>query len=103
MNPKNLVHVVSFKFKPTATRDQISEAEQAFVALKSTIPGVESMEWGTNVSPENHAKGFTHGFVLEFATAEARDAYLIHPAHKAFEASLGPVLDDAFVIDFWPR
>ena len=94
-------HVVSLKFKPSATKAQIKAVEDAFVGLKDKIPAIESLTWGTNVSPEKHAKGFTHCFVLTFATEKDRDAYLPHPDHKKFGSVLGPVLEDVFVIDFW--
>ena len=73
------------------------------VALKEKIPGIASLDWGTNVSPEKHDKGFTHCFVLSFASEKDRDAYLPHPAHKAFGKMLGPILDDVMVIDFWSQ
>lgn len=96
-----LFHVVSLKFKPSATKAQIKAVEDAFVGLKGKIPAIESLTWGTNVSPEKHDKGFTHCFVLAFATERDRDAYLPHPDHKKFGSVLGPVLEDVFVIDFW--
>ena len=98
-----LFHVVSLKFKPSATKEQIKAVEDAFVALKQKIPGITSLDWGTNVSPEKHDKGFTHCFVLSFASEKDRDAYLPHPAHKAFGKMLGPILDDVMVIDFWSQ
>ena len=98
-----LIHMVSFKFKPTATPAQIKEVEDAFRALKKKIPQVVSYEWGTNVSPEKHDKGFTHGFILSFKSAADRDAYLGHPDHKKFGELVGPVLADVFVIDFWVK
>jgi hypothetical protein len=98
-----LMHVVSLKFKPTATPAQIQAVDQAFVALKQKIPGIQKLTWGTNVSPEKLDKGFTHCFVLTFKSAADRDAYLVHPDHKAFGAMLSPVLEDVMVIDFWGR
>ncbi|MCX6897643.1 MAG: Dabb family protein [Verrucomicrobia bacterium] len=95
-----LRHVVSFKFKESATPEQIKEVEKAFCALKAKIPQIASLEWGTNCSPEKHSKGFTHCFVLTFNSDADRDAYLPHPAHKAFGKSLGPVIADVFVVDF---
>ena len=50
-----------------------------------------------------HAKGFTHCFLVTFNSAADRDAYLPHPAHKAFAGSLGPILADVFVVDFWAK
>ena len=93
-------HLVSFKFKETATPEQIKEVETAFQDLKKKIPQIVSMEWGTNNSPENLNKGFTHGFVLTFTTEKDRDAYLVHPDHKAFGKLVGGVLADVFVLDF---
>ena len=96
-----LYHVVSFKFKETATKAQIKQIEDAFAALPSKIPAITSYAAGTNVSPEKHAKGFTHGFVLTFASDKDRDDYLVHPAHKEFGKLVGPVIAEVFVIDFW--
>ena len=98
-----LLHVVSFKFKEGASKDQIKAVEDAFGALPSKIPGIASYTWGTNVSPEKHDKGFTHCFILGFKTEKDRDEYLVHPDHKAFGKTLGPVLGDVFVIDFWAQ
>lgn len=95
-----LQHVVILKFKSTATPADIKKVETAFVALKKKIPQVTSLKWGTNVSPENLAKGFTHCFVLTFKSGADRDAYLVHPEHKAFGSVLGPFMDDVLVIDF---
>jgi len=98
-----LIHIVSFKFKPTATPAQIKEIENAFRGLKQKIPQIVSYEWGTNVSPEKHDKGFTHGFILTFKSVADRDSYLGHPDHKKFGELVGPVLGDVFVIDFWAK
>ena len=98
-----LRHVVAFKFKDTATREKTKEVENAFCALKTKIAEIESLEWGTNVSPENHDKGFTHGFILTFKSAKNRDVYLVHPEHKKFGQLVHAVLDDVFVIDFWAK
>ena len=98
-----LRHVVIFKFKETATPAQIKQAEKAFVALPSKIKQVKSLEWGTNVSPENLAQGYTHCFLLTFSSDQDRDTYLVDPAHKAFGQLLGPILEKAFVVDFWAK
>ena len=98
-----LRHVVSLRFKDTATKEQIRQIEEAFRALKKKIPQVSALEWGTNVSPEKLNKGFTHGFILTFRSEKERDDYLANPDHKEFGKLLGPVLADVFVTDFWAR
>ena len=70
---RTLYHVVSLKFKPEATAEQIKAVETSFAELKEKIPTITSLQWGTNVSPEKHAKGFTHCFVVTFADAKGRD------------------------------
>ena len=98
-----LFHVVSLKFKPGTDAAEIKKVENAFRDLKTKIPGIVSLEWGTNVSPEKHDKGFTHCFILTFKSEKDRDAYLPHPEHKKFGAILVPVMEDVFVIDFWAK
>ncbi len=95
-------HVVCFKFKQDATTNQIQEVETEFGALKNKIPGILSLEWGLNNSPENLSKEFTHCFIVSFVDENARQTYLPHPDHKAFVKILKPILDDVFVIDFTP-
>ena len=103
MKKTALRHVVALKFKDGTGAAEIKKIEDAFRALKSKIPQIAALEWGINNSPEQKNKGFTHCFVLTFKSDEDRQAYLPHPAHKAFGQVLGPVLDDVLVIDFWAQ
>lgn len=96
-----LNHVVAFKFKDTASKDDIKKVEDAFLALKTKIPQIASYEWGMNNSPEGLNKGCTHGFILTFKSEKDRDDYLVHTDHKEFGKLVGPLLADVFVIDFW--
>ena len=41
-------------------------------------------------SPEGLDQGYTHGFVMTFADATARDSYLKHPDHEKFKAAALP-------------
>ena len=95
-----LHHVVCFKFKSSASKDDIKKVEDAFLALKDKVPGIEAFKWGTNVSKEQKNKGFTHCYLITFKSEKDRDAYLENPEHKAFASLVGPVVDDVFVIDF---
>ena len=100
---RTLMHVVTFKFKASATKPQIDSVVAAFKALTTKIPTIHEFSWGTNVSPEKLNKGFTHAFVLSFGSDADRDAYLVHPDHVAFGKLLSPILDDVFVIDYWTQ
>jgi hypothetical protein len=75
--------------------------ETGFRALGQELELVRSFEWGTNNSPEGLNQGFTHCFILTFASETERDAYLPHPAHQQFVHLLQPHLEKALVVDFW--
>ncbi|QHT68993.1 Dabb family protein [Rhodocytophaga rosea] len=106
MDKKQTVrHVVVFKYKPAATKEQIKEVTDAFRGLKGKIPGIVSFEHGINHSPEGKNMGFTHVYFVTFEDEKARDTYLPHPEHKKFGQLLGKlgVLEDAFVVDYNPE
>jgi len=98
-----LRHVVMFKFKDDATKEQVQEIVTAFGALPKKIEGITAYEWGTNNSPEGLADGFTHCFVVTFKDAKAREAYLPHPAHQEFVTLLKPRLEKVFVVDYFAQ
>ena len=93
-------HVVLFKFKDSATPDQVKAVEDAFRALPTKIDTITGYEWGTNVSPENKNDGYTHCFFVTFKDKAGLEVYLPHPAHKEFGAQLRPILDKVLVIDY---
>jgi hypothetical protein len=95
-------HLVVFKYKPTATPEQIQQVTDAFRGLPKKIPGIVAFEDGVNNSPENKNQGFTHVYMVTFESAAARDAYLPHPEHKKFGELLGKlgVVADVFVVDY---
>lgn len=100
---KVLRHVVLFKFKDSSSIADIKKVEDAFRALPSKIKQIKSFEWGINNSPEELNQGFTHCFSLSFLSEKDRAVYLPHPAHKAFGATLQPILDKVLVIDYWAK
>ena len=100
MKTTSVQHIVLFKFKPETTPAKLKEILDAFQALPSKIKEIKDLKWGTNNSPENHAHGLTHGFVLTFDSEKDRDAYLPHPAHKEFGTIVGPWIADLTVLDF---
>lgn len=95
-----LRHVVLFKFKDDATSAQVDKIVEAFGELPSKISSIVDYQWGTDVSIEGKANGFTHCFLVSFADDAGRAEYLPHPAHKAFVELLLPSLDKVTVVDF---
>ncbi|MEZ4863112.1 MAG: Dabb family protein [Caldilineaceae bacterium] len=98
-----LRHVVLFRFKAGTTPEQVQQIEDAFRALPGKIDAIQDFEWGTDVSVEGKADGFTHCFFVTFQSAAGRDAYLPHPDHRAFGAILRPHLEKVLVLDYWAR
>ena len=101
--PRTLRHVVLFKFKDTSTAADVEKIVAAFRGLPARIKEIAGFEWGTDVSPEGKAQGFTHCFLVTFKSEADRDAYLPHPAHKEFVGIVGPHVDKVCVVDFWSR
>jgi lysophospholipase L1-like esterase len=100
---KLLRHVVLFKFKDSSSKEDVQTAVDAFCALPSKIKEISDFEWGTDVSPEGKAQGFTHCFFVTFKTEQDRDAYLPHEAHLAFIKVAGPHIDKVLVVDYWSK
>jgi len=96
-------HLVLLRFHDDTPATDRADIEAAFAALPAQIAGISAFEWGTDVSPEGLSKGFTHAFVLSFHDEAARNAYLSHPAHRAFVEMLKPHLADVLVLDYLPR
>ena len=96
-----LKHVVMFGWKPGTDAVAIEKVVTAFGNLEHKIKLIKAYEWGINNSPENLNNGLTHCFVLTFSSEADRDAYLIHPAHKAFVSVLNPAPNKVTVLDYW--
>ena len=74
-------------------RDDVPATERAAIhadleALRTVVDGMGKVHFSANVSPEPFARGFDHGFTIDFSNAAARDAYLVHEAHQRAGARL---------------
>jgi hypothetical protein len=98
---KVLRHAVFFKFKDSATKEDVNGVVKAFRALPAKISEIQEMQLGESIQGSGKSDGFTHCFLLTFDDEAGRAAYLPHPDHKAFGATLRPHLEKVFVIDYW--
>jgi hypothetical protein len=82
------------------------------MALQSTClsptthkPYIQSFTGGRDISIENLQKGFSHVFVLEFATQADRDWYVNEdPVHRRFGVeTLTGIVEEVMVVDFQKR
>ena len=96
-----LRHIVLFGFKAGVDEAGGTEVARRLAALRDEVPGIDDFEWGVNCIPEGKSHGLTHCFTLTFGSAEARDVYLVHPAHVAFAQWVGAFVEIVTVVDYW--
>ncbi|MFN0008684.1 MAG: Dabb family protein [Planctomycetota bacterium] len=88
-----ITHVVLLRLRKTVPKAEIDRVFDRLAALKQRIPGLITFSGGAYSSPEGLHQGYTHGFVMTFADAAARDAYLPHPEHEKVKKLVLDVLD----------
>ena len=97
-------HIVLARFPSETAPAEIAAIFADLAALRQQLPGMLAFAAGVNVSPERLARGYTHAFTVDFADTMARDAYLVHPLHKAaggrLVAACAGGVDGILVADF---
>lgn len=82
-------HVVLIRFGSDTDEAENEAILQEVVAVANSLNGVRAVVYGNNISPETGMdKGYSVGFLIDFADADARDAYLVHPWHQAVGAKI---------------
>ena len=93
-------HIALFKFRDGTTEEQIQKTFDELIELSENVPGIEDYVAGANNSPEGLNKGYTHGFVMTFTDAVARDKYISHHEHERVKAFVLPLIEEIVVFDF---
>lgn len=93
-------HIALLKFKEGTGSDQIGQLFDELLDITENIAGIEDYVSGENCSNEGRNQGYTHGFIMTFTDAAARDAYLVHPDHERVKAAILAHVDSALVFDF---
>lgn len=93
-------HIALFKLKAEMTEDQVADVFDQILNATEEIPGIEDYVSGPNNSPEGLNQGYTHGFVITFVDAAARDGYLTHPEHEKIKQLLLANVDGVLAFDF---
>ncbi|KAG6017856.1 hypothetical protein E4U41_004114 [Claviceps citrina] len=108
----SLTHIVLLGFKPDAAPEAITQCCQQLLSLKQTClhattqkPYIVSLKGGKDMSIEGLQNGFTHAFVVEFASVADRDYYVKEDtAHRGFVekwiATADSIASKALVVDF---
>ena len=92
-------HVVLVSWKSGRQAQAEELVQPAIRNFVHTIPNVLSVVEGHSSSPEGLENGYDYGFVVTFATAEARNAYLTHPSHRPVAATIGDAAAQIVVFD----
>ena len=93
-------HIALLKFKEGTVAEQIENVFNNILDITETIPGIEDYVSGPNTSAEGLSQGYSHGMVMTFTDAAARDGYLSHPENERVKALLNPIAESILVIDF---
>ena len=97
MNP--ISHVVLVSWQDGRGGDAEASIRPAIRDFVDTIPDVTGVVEGRSTSPEGLEGAFEYGFVVTFASAQARDVYLDHPAHLPVKAVIGDAAAQIVVFD----
>ncbi|MDZ8056199.1 MAG: Dabb family protein [Aulosira sp. ZfuVER01] len=92
-------HMVLFKFKPEVPAEKITGFLKQLQEISKTLPGITYFAGGPYSSSEGLNQGYTHGFLMTFESAAARDAYLPHPLHEEIKAEILPCIDGLIAFD----
>jgi len=96
---RQVEHIVLFRPKPGATREQLTAMRDGLLALRETISGIVAASCGFNFS--ERAQGHEVGFVVRFTDRAALEGYLPHPEHRrVVEQLVHPVVDGVIVVDY---
>ncbi|SAM09658.1 hypothetical protein [Absidia glauca] len=93
-----IVHIVIAKFKSEVTEEVKQKALDDVVALKHTIPEIQSASAGKTFT--DRSKGFEYGWVVEVETKEHLSIYAKHPDHLDFVNKYRPLMDDLIAVDY---
>lgn len=93
-------HIVLLNFKKGTPDAKIQTIFRDLEALKKAIPGILDFSGGPYSSHEGLNQGYTHGFVMTFDSAAARDGYLPHPEHEKVKSAILPLVDGVVAFDY---
>lgn len=118
-NPRNIKHIVIFKYKDSVTSEQKKEVIQHFLHLQQSkrlgdkLPYIVSIITGSQSSGEKASQGFEQAFIVTFQSEGDRNYFVGTPVvsdpayydrqHAEFKLFVGPLLAEnngVLVFDF---
>lgn len=92
------IHIALYKWKPTATPEQIDEALKDVEVLALKIPGILDITTGENTS--KYSEGYTHVILVRGKDQAVIDAYRNHPDHAKAATIIESMEDQGIGVDF---
>ncbi|SER38700.1 Dabb family protein [Microlunatus flavus] len=92
-------HVVLVSWRDGEAEEAERVVRPLVAGFRESIPDVLAVAEGPSTSPEGKEEGFDYALVITFASPEARDAYLPHPAHQPVAQAIGAHADKVVVFD----
>ena len=92
-------HVVLVSWQGGQGGDAEASIRPTIRGFVDTIPDVIGVVEGPSTSPEGLEGDFAYGFVVTFASAQARDVYLDHPVHRPVADAIGKAAAGVVVFD----
>ncbi len=95
--PKTVIHVITAKWKASATPAQISKVLEVVATMPSQYSGITRV-W-TKPIKEQIPEGYNHIIVMEFASEDALKQYVDSPAQKKFYEVYMPIREESRTSD----
>ena len=86
--PHTILHVVTVKWKPTATAAQQQQVIDGVLTMGNKVPGVKSV-WLKTIKVQ--PREYQSAFAMEFTSAEAFEKYVNDPAHADWKKLYDPI------------
>ena len=86
--PKTLIHVVTIQWNSGTTDADKKAVYDGVRKMAGEVPGIRNV-WTNPIKVQG--EGYSGGFVMEFDSKDALDAYAKHPAHAEWAKVYGPV------------
>ncbi|MDB5169116.1 MAG: Stress responsive alpha-beta barrel domain protein [Candidatus Saccharibacteria bacterium] len=91
------IHIALYRWKPSATIEQINKALSDIEALAEKVPGIVEISTGVNTS--NYSEGYTHVILVRGDSQAALEAYRAHPDHVIAAKLIDDIEDRGIGVD----
>ena len=100
--PKSILHIVTVLWNEDSTEEQRTAAIEGIKKMAAEVPGITNI-WTKKLrvqgrGPSQDSKpgrAYDTLFVIEFKDQAAADAYVDHPAHRAWEKIYLPIREQS--------